>query len=351
MGTKRRNLSDCATGSQSIRLRYGKDGDQSVAQSTCAPLEWVRLRFEAEVTRQGVLPRFWGPALRGALGFALRKMVCITHLPQCAPCLLRFQCPYPRFLEPFPEPDHPFGRRLSSMPCPFALGVPPPADGPCLLEVGEPLVFRLTMWRWSEVLLPYLVVALQRSLERGIGRGLQARLQQVVAEHPQGERVVFWAQEGLLRGDLPRVPWEAVMAPWAEPVKQLRVRFLTPVRLDVGGRLQNPITFVALIKAANERGRALFWAYERREPPWDGKALVRAAEGVEEVEGKQQWLDLSRFSRRQQERLKIGGIVGWATFRGADLSPFVPLLRLMEVVHVGKLSSMGLGRLEVEPLA
>ncbi len=60
-------------------------------------MELVRVRFEATVTSEGVLPRFWGPTLRGGLGLVFRSLVCVTHMDECAPCLLRFQCSYPRF--------------------------------------------------------------------------------------------------------------------------------------------------------------------------------------------------------------------------------------------------------------
>jgi hypothetical protein len=311
-------------------------------------LKFVRLRFEAEVTKEGKLPRFFGPTLRGALGLTFRKMVCVTHLDECAPCLLRFQCPYTRFFEPYAPADHPFAKRLSQMPRPFALRVPPPSDEPFFFRCSDILTFHITLWHQVDTLLPYIVVAVQKTFERGIGQGLQAKLRKVIAEAHEGETKVFDSDEGLVSTKLPFVSIEQVMTPPSIPVKSLTVRFITPTRIDLSGKLQNPITFSALVKSANERGRALFWAYEQTEPPWDGKLLLQAAKDVNAVNGEQRWLDLQRFSRRQQERLKIGGVVGWTEFTCDDLSPFVPLLRLMEFVHVGKLGTMGLGQISVE---
>lgn len=309
---------------------------------------FVRLRFEAEVTKEGKLPRFFGPTLRGALGITFRKMACVTHLDDCASCLLRFQCPYTRFFEPYAPTDHPFAKRLFQMPRPFALRVPPPAEEPLLFRCGDPLTFQITLWHQVDTLLPYIIVAVGRTLEQRFGQGLKAKLQKVFAETPEGETKVFDSEDGLISTKLPSVPIEQVMAPPPHPVKTLTVRFITPTRIDIEGKLQNPITFTALIKGANERGRALFWSYEQTEPPWDGKALVQQAESVEALKIEQHWLDLQRFSRRQQERLKIGGIIGSAEFTGDDLSQFVPLLRLMEWVHIGKLGTMGLGQISVE---
>ncbi len=312
-------------------------------------MELVRLRFEATVTERGQLPRFFGPTLRGALGSTFWRMVCVTHMPECAPCPLRDQCPYPRFFEPFAPSDHPFAKRLAQMPRPFALQIPPPAAAPVTFQIGDRFVFRLTLWHHIPVLLPYLTVAVQRTLDKGLGKGMKARLERIVAEHPDGDALVFAAEEGLVRTKVPTVSIEEAMAQPSFPDDvPLTIRFLSPVRIDIGGKLQNPLTFSALIKAANERGRALFWAYREAEPPWDGKALVHLAEQMKPIASEQTWVDFQRFSRRQKERLKVGGVVGWMRFAGADLLPFLPLLRLMAWVNIGKLTTMGLGQIALE---
>jgi len=313
-------------------------------------LEFVWLRFEGRVTEGGQLPRFFGPTLRGALGLSLRKLVCVTHLPECSPCLLRFQCPYPRFFEPFAPPDHPLALRLRQMPRPFALQVPPPSDAPVEFSVGAPFSFRLVVWQHAETLLPYLVLAFRQALERGIGKGVKVGLKRVIAETPKGEaREVYQAEEGIVQMKLPTCSVAEILAGGEKsPVSRLTVHFLTPVRIDLSGKLQNPVGFEGLIKAANERGRALFWAYEGVEPPWDGKGLVMAAKEVRMVAGEQRWVEMARFSRRQGERMKMGGVMGWAVYEGKDLAAFLLLLRMMEVVHVGKLATMGLGQIAVE---
>jgi hypothetical protein len=320
---------------------HAKKGDDGM-------LRFVRLRFEAEVTNDGTLPRFFGPTLRGALGLNFRKMVCVTHLDDCSQCILRFQCPYTRFFEPFAPADHPFAKRLVQMPRPFSLQVPPPSNSPVTFKVGDAFSFGMTIWHQAENLLPYLIVAVQRTLANGIGKGLKASLVRVVAGSGEDEMEVFSAREGIIVTSLPSVSAGEILASTKEKVSRLIVRFVTPTRIDLSGKLQNPVTFSALVKGANERGRALFWAYERTEPPWDGKVLVETARKVEMTDGEQVWLDLQRFSRRQQESLKVGGVIGWTEFEGEDLSPFLPLLKLMEWVHVGKLGTMGLGQIVVE---
>ncbi|MGQ9462800.1 MAG: CRISPR system precrRNA processing endoribonuclease RAMP protein Cas6 [Candidatus Fervidibacter sp.] len=252
------------------------------------------------------------------------------------------------FFEPFAPPDHPFTSCFSQMPRAFSLQVPPPENEPVNFKEGDLFAFGLTVWQNAESFLPYLVIAVQRTLESGIGKGLKANLERVVAENGGRGQVVFRSGEGILSAGLPSTSVDEILSTNLPHTNQLTVRFVTPVRIDIGGKLQNPMTYFSLVKSANERGRALFWAYEKTEPPWDGKELVRTAGKVETVKSNQQWLDLTRFSRRQGERLKIGGIVGWATFEGEGIEKFLPSLRLMEFAHVGKLTTMGLGQIAIE---
>jgi hypothetical protein len=312
-------------------------------------LRMLKLRFEAEVTDAGTLPKFFGPTIRGALGTMLRKIACVTHTDECKSCLLHIQCPYARFFEPYMPVDHPFSHRLSQMPRPFVLSVQPPEDKPVSLQQGSKLTFGITIWHNAEALLPYIVITAQKMLERGIGTGVRAKLMRVIAEHPDGDKTIFCSDDGLLSTALPTVSAEEVMTTKEAQIKRLTISFVTPTRIDIGGKLQNPITFKALVRAANERARAIFWAYEKMETPWDGKRLIKLATDVHTEDGEQKWVDLQRYSRRQNTRLKIGGIIGWQTFSGDALSEFIPMLRLMEWLHVGKLTTMGLGKITLHP--
>ena len=47
------------------------------------------------------------------------------------------------------------------------------------------------------------------------------------------------------------------------------------------------------------------------------------------------WRDWERYSARQDARMKLGGMVGSITYRGA-LTSFMPYLLFGEYVHVGK---------------
>lgn len=185
--------------------------------------------------------------------------------------------PLREVFEPFVQPDHPFASRLSQMPRAFSLQAPPPENEPVNFREGELFAFGLTVWQNAESFLPYLVTAVQRTLESGIGKGLKANLERVVAENGGGGQIVFRSGEGILSTDLPSTGVDEILSTNLPHTDRITVRFATPVRIDIGGKPQNPIAFSLIVKSANERGRALFWAYEKTKPPWDGKELVRTA--------------------------------------------------------------------------
>ncbi len=58
------------------------------------------------------------------------------------------------------------------------------------------------------------------------------------------------------------------------------------------------------------------------------------------------WQELQRYSNRQQRTIDLDGFVGTLEIEG-DLAPFGPLLRTAEVLHLGKETTFGLGRLKV----
>ena len=59
------------------------------------------------------------------------------------------------------------------------------------------------------------------------------------------------------------------------------------------------------------------------------------------------WHDLPRYSSRQKTRMKLGGFMGKIFFSGSLLPFEEALLSAAELFHLGKNTSFGLGRIEV----
>jgi hypothetical protein len=215
----------------------------------------------------------------------------------------------------------PFLRGLPTSPRPYVFE---PADERRAFAPGDPLAFDLLLFGQAAELEPYAVLAIERMAARGLGR----------------DRFPF---------SLDRVTREAAMTPAAHPFGRPRavLRFLTPTRLKAGDRLLPTVDFRGLVFTVLRRtleiahfhvpGAAINWTF---------RPLLEKAGTVRVVDRRLRWHDWERYSNRQQTRMTLGGFVGEMEIAG-DLEPFGPLLRAAEVLHVGKSTTFGLGRMEI----
>jgi len=76
----------------------------------------------------------------------------------------------------------------------------------------------------------------------------------------------------------------------------------------------------------------------------DFKALAAAARVFPVRTSVVVWQDLTRYSTRQQTAMQMGGLLGRFELPRDGIEPFWPYLWLGQWTHVGKFTSMGLGR-------
>ncbi len=305
-----------------------------------------RYRFRWVSESDGRLPRFLGPSLRGGLGHVLRRMVCVTRLPDCAGCILRYRCAYPVLFQPFAPPGAPAGDRYERMPVPFVLRVPFGRAWQPELRAGEPVEFEIVLVGRANQDLPYYVLALADVGRAGLGPTRhRLRLEEVAAWAPEGFLPVYRADDAMLRTDAPLVPLDRLLRESTLPdSRRLTVRFATPVRLDLRGDLVYPVAFHQLVRALDERWRALAACYGGLRPE---DVDLAEAEHARAVRDRTRWVDLRRYSTRQRSDMRIGGAVGTVTYEGSNFAGYGRLLAFGEWLGVGKLTSMGLGRMEV----
>lgn len=272
-------------------------------------------------------------------------MVCITRLPDCGDCLLRFRCAYPVLFQPFAPPELAERGRYGRMPVPFVLKVPFGSAWRPRRQAGEVLEFEIVLLGEVNLYLPYYVLAFAKLGRAGLGPSRhRLRLQEVAAWTEAGFVPIYEGDEPVLRTDVHPTPLHQLLNnPRLTLGDRLTIRFTSPVRLDLGGDLVYPVQFDHLVRALVHRSRALASCYGG-EPQ---QVRLEDAQRARQVADRTRWVDLRRYSTRQQTDMRIGGVVGTVTYEGIDFSPFSHLLSFGEWLGVGKLTSMGLGQMEV----
>lgn len=307
-------------------------------------IPYLRLRVTLQALQRATLPAYKGSMLRGAFGHALRKAVCMMGPEQpCETCLLREACYYTKLFEPFHQGEVPEPLRgLPITPRPYIFE---PAGEARRFEPGDPLEFDLLLFGQAADLQLYALLAVERMAAAGLGRNrARFRLDRARCLAPDGRwRAVL--EDGRMRGRGSTRP----SFPAANGLEGDRasLRFTTPTRLRVEDDGVADVDFPDLVSCMLRR----VWEVAHFHVPkaaidWEAAPLLEKARRVRIAAADLRWHDWERYNARERTLMNMGGFMGNIEIEG-DLEPFAPLLRAAEIVHVGRGTPFGLGRVEV----
>lgn len=128
----------------------------------------------------------------------------------------------------------------------------------------------------------------------------------------------------------------------------VRVSLQTPTYLKRAGARVDPST-ATLTAAALRRMENLAQLYGAAvDGSGDRRALLDEAAHTDRHPDYRSWFDcqpVRRFSHRQRQPIRIAGVVGW--FQGPVSDRVLDVLLAAELLHVGKSTTLGMGRVRV----
>jgi len=309
-----------------------------------------RLTLEAVDTLR--LPAFKGTTLRGGFGAVFRRTTCAQRqIDNCRDCSLQATCPYAYIFETaLPEGSEVLSLE-QDIPRPFVLE--PPLDRKRVYDPGEPLEFGLILIGRAIKYLPYFIIVFRELGRVGLGAGRgRCSLREAVAMEPFGgaEEVIYAASDDMVRNrDLgvgyPGIELEARKL----SAERVTLKFLTTTRIKHNGRFVSEPQFHVLVRAILRRLSSLYYFHCGERWETDYRGMIDAAKEVRLAIDGTRWVHRKRYSRRQGQRMSLGGFVGEASYEG-ELEAFLPLLLVGELVHVGKACVFGNGRYRVSRL-
>jgi hypothetical protein len=324
-------------------------------------LRWARLQVLLRAEEALSLPAYAGSTFRGAFGHAFKRVACPLR-GSCETCSHQAVCVYATVFETPGSADGSPLVRAARAAHPFVLE--PPAVPAQAVPPGARVALGLVLIGRAIGLAPYFIAACRELGRQGVGRGRgRCTVERVVAEDPDDAagRVVYDGSADLMA---PAVPvWSAVELPGMRngdfgvrndhsrgENERVTLEFLTPARLRQEADLVVRPEFATLAAALLRRVSVLAELHCGHQPAIDARELLARADAVRVERSELRWHDWERYSARQDARMALGGFVGRITFAG-PLEVWMPLLRLGEVLHVGKGTAFGLGkyRLAEEP--
>jgi len=312
-------------------------------------MRYGKYRFCCVVKSEALLPPYKGSTFRGVFGVALKQVVCALKRQDCETCLLRKKCIYSLTFEvpPFDFPDG-ARKRIVSPPHPYV--IEPDLDTKRIYKQSESFDFSLVLFGESNDYLPYFIYAIEQMGNIGIGKKINGKRPgfELAAVHAEDGRTIYTRQEEkIAAGAFSRfLHLEDFQKADDSSTNRIELILETPLRLKFDNRLESRLPFHVLIRAALRRISSLFDSYGTGEPSLDYRGLAKRAEEVcvslDEIE----WTDWRRYSNKQDQAMFMGGISGAIGYSGA-LAEFLPLLRIAELVHLGKQTTFGLGKLRI----
>jgi hypothetical protein len=313
-------------------------------------LRFATYRFTIQAGEKGLqLPPWKASTFRGGFGHIFKKLACTQTDDTCEGCLATSYCAYAFVFETSPGEDDTFMSRYEQVPRPYLLEMP--TDQQTFFEPGDLFTFRLRLFGRAIEYAPLFVTTFQELGKSGIGKGRNPyRLIHVEAEgygaipsrtvYTYGSRQVH--RPVVVTGaDLVKVTSDL------DSVNRLTIFFETPLRMKSQGTYTNDPQFSVIFRNILRRTTGLLQFHHDMTPQIEAKEWIGRAEQIRLVRKETKWVDHSRYSQRQESRMKLGGFIGWAQYEGEDLAAFLPWLKIAEVIHLGKNTVFDLGRIRV----
>ncbi len=312
------------------------------AHLPCPPHEVYR--FVLKAVDELELPAYAGSAFRGLFGRALRGVTCALRDETCPRCFAREQCTYFRVFETAVDPEQGPKPGVNRAPHPYVLV--PPLEGGRRYRPGETLACQMLLMGPARRTLPYLVYTFQEMGRMGITRARRRfELVRVDALVSRKWEPVYVPEEGELRSVAVQAP--VPMGRRHDLDGRVALRFVTPLRIKSEGRLLREFKIQAFLTALARRWTDLVRYYGDEEVDDDRvRELLDLRGRVWVVRSDVSWKDYTRYSNRQQTRMRMGGLTGGVVLEGAvgDLAEW---LAWAERFHVGKATAFGLGKVTV----
>lgn len=269
--------------------------------------------IQVEINTTDKPPFFMGSMIRGAMGYALKKVTCINPSYKCEGCFAQDSCLYFDFYE---AQNNAHNYRFE-------------------IELNaSKLHFGLYLFNKASDNIAYVVSALHMTLSE-IGLGKEKKIYHDFTIKLNGEEV-FDGKSFKSLNIQKKIFQLDNFCP------NLKLKLLTPLRIKKNNKfLREAVDLEDILRSIYQREQELISqtkVYKLAYKP-SYTTTVKALN----------YQSLVRNSNRQKRKLNMDGLVGEIAIIGLDQESY-RLLKLGEIIGVGKQTVMGLGRIQVEEI-
>jgi CRISPR/Cas system endoribonuclease Cas6 (RAMP superfamily) len=202
------------------------------------------------------------------------------------------------------------------------------------VQAGQTFYFDLNLFDLAPVATENLVSAFTRLAREGLG--------------PTRSKVELTQVSLRAQAQGAMIPLSFDLNAAAQPVRHLRIRFLTPTELKSGERLTTSPEFGILAARARDRISTLSQLYGEGALALDFKGFGERAAQVRMTRCELTHVAVERRSSRTGQVHSIGGFIGDAEYEG-EITEFLGVLQVAQWTGVGRQTVWGKGEIELNP--
>jgi len=264
-----------------------------------------------DVLIRGKKPQlFIGSMIRGALGYSLKKVTCVNPSFTCKECFAENSCLYYDFFE---KKNSYHKYRL---------------DFPLDNNLFE---FSIYLYGDAKEKLPYLLSAIHKLLsENGLGKD----------RVKYSEFFFYIDDKSVYDGKEFTIPQNYVNNFQLDKYSpEVKLQLLSPLRIKKEGKFLGVKEFDlnSILNSIYQR----YLQLTNQDPsklPFEPKFEIKTKDIY--------WKQLTRYSNRQETKMSMDGLMGEIEIKNLDRESYT-LLKLGEIIGVGKQTVMGLGKIEI----
>ncbi len=300
--------------------------------------------FEIQPLEDMMINTYKSSAVRGFLGFMLKKILCPLKREKCLNCQINSSCKYFNFFENsklIKKEDKILVRDLYK---PYIIYS---SNERRIIPSNETFKFRITLFgKENNKMLPYIILSLKEGgLIYGLGSN-KAKFNLVQIYSSNNKKIIQNNSEVKNYNNPIKIPFQK------ESLNKLKVNLISPVviknlnkeEFDLDFFVANIIKRAYLITKYYINNSFSFNDYKNTKEYYLNmcKSIVIKNKNLN-------YRKIYRFSNRKKTKMYFAGFTGDILFEGKEIkNDIINLLKLGEYIHVGKNCSFGFGKIKVE---
>jgi hypothetical protein len=312
---------------------------------------YITLRTREDI----VLPIFKESALRGGFGSTFKRMVCVHSMEKtCCQCILANKCAFSVIFSPS-QNDEGFLKHHIAIPRPFALYINP--NKTAFLQQDKIKIEMLLIGKAIEYF-PYVFLSLQELGNTGWGKpnakGERGKftIEKIEELTEEGSKRIIYEENKKEAGLMPKgfILKNALERQYVQnKCGRFKTVFETPVRMKKDKKIVTYPEFYILIRTVIHRLNSFSYFYGDGNLLKGAAPIIEKAKKVRIIECKTNFEQFPYYSKRQNEKLYLGGLVGEVVYEG-NLALFYNYLKSAELLGIGKNTTFGFGRMRLQIL-